>query len=89
MNKFNKIINEHILCSLSDKEIIREAIQAEYDAVNLYEQMSNTTKNKKLKNLLLDVASEEKIHIGEFTAFLEKIDKEHADKVKKGYEEVN
>ena len=35
-----------------DKEILRAAIIAELDAINLYEQMAHTTKNKNLKTIL-------------------------------------
>jgi rubrerythrin len=39
-----------------DKEILRAAIIAELDAVNLYEQMAALTKNKHVKMVLLDIA---------------------------------
>ena len=38
--------------------------------------------------MLLDVANEEKVHIGEFEALLEKIDLEHEPNEDKGEEEV-
>ena len=38
-----------------DKEILRAAIIAELDAINLYEQMSGTTQNDNIRKLLLDV----------------------------------
>jgi rubrerythrin len=41
-----------------DKEILRAAIIAELDAVNIYEQMASLTKNKDIKAVLLDVAKE-------------------------------
>lgn len=36
-----------------DKEILRAAMIAELDAVNLYEQMASVTKNETLKEVLL------------------------------------
>jgi rubrerythrin len=72
----------------TDQIILRQAIIAEYDAVSLYEQMANSTKNKKLKKVLLDIAKEERVHIGEFEAVLESIDKEHEDSVKDGKKEA-
>ena len=71
-----------------DKEILRAAIIAELDAINLYEQMANLTKNEKLKKLLLDVAREEKTHVGEFLALLLKLDKEQEKELKEGEKEV-
>jgi len=49
-----------------DKEILRAGIIAELDAINLYEQMAALTENKNIRKILLDVAREEKTHVGEF-----------------------
>lgn len=43
-----------------DKEILRAGIIAELDAINLYEQMANLTKNPDIRAILLDIAKEEK-----------------------------
>lgn len=71
-----------------DKELLRAAIIAELDAINLYEQMASLTCNKKLKTIFLDVAREEKTHVGEFQALLLKRDKEQQQELEKGREEV-
>lgn len=71
-----------------DKEILRAAIIAELDAINLYEQMAALTQNKNLKKILLDVAREEKTHVGEFQALLLKEDKEQAEELEEGRKEV-
>jgi len=71
-----------------DASALREAIIAEYDATNLYEQMAEKTKDEKLKALLLDIANEEKVHIGEFEAKLAEIDEEHEGAVEEGEEEA-
>jgi rubrerythrin len=73
---------------VSDATILRQAIIAEQDAINLYEQMSRTTKNSQLKKLLIDIAKEEKVHIGEFEALLMKVDKDHKSSMEKGHEEA-
>ncbi len=67
-----------------DKEILRAAIIAELDAVNLYEQMANLTKNTNIKAVLMDVAKEEKTHIGEFQALLLQFDSQHKQEVEAG-----
>jgi len=72
-----------------DKEILRLAMIAELDAINLYEQMASMTKNEKIKDVLLDVAKEEKTHVGEFLALLLKFDEEQIKELEKGKEEVN
>jgi len=71
-----------------DKEILRAAIIAELDAVNLYEQMAQLTDNKDLKLILLDVAKEEKTHVGEFQALLLGLDKEQEKELEEGKKEV-
>lgn len=71
-----------------DKEILRVGIIAELDAVNLYEQLAAMTENKGIKRLLLDIAKEEKTHVGEFQAMLLKIDKEQVKELEKGKKEV-
>jgi len=71
-----------------DNEILRAAIVAELDAVNLYEQMAALTENKHVKTVLLDVADEEKAHVGEFQTLLLKYDKEQEKGLVKGKKEV-
>ncbi len=71
-----------------DKEILRAAIIAELDAVNLYEQLAHMTNNAHLKAILLDVAKEEKTHAGEFQAMLLRLDPEQKEELAHGEEEV-
>ena len=71
-----------------DKEILRAGIIAELDAINLYEQMAALTQNKNIKKILLDIAKEEKTHVGEFQALLLKEDKEQEEELKEGKKEV-
>ncbi|MBU7026503.1 MAG: rubrerythrin [Theionarchaea archaeon] len=71
-----------------DKEILRAAIIAELDAINLYEQMASVAKNEDIKMILLDVAGEEKTHVGEFQALLLRFDEEQVKELEEGKEEV-
>lgn len=71
-----------------DKEILRAGIIAELDAINLYEQMAALTKKEHIKTILLDIAKEEKAHVGEFQTLLLMEDKEQEKELKKGKEEV-
>ena len=71
-----------------DKEILRAAIIAELDAINLYEQLASMTKNEKIKKVLMDIADEEKTHFGEFQTLLLMLDKKQVEELKKGEEEV-
>jgi rubrerythrin len=72
----------------TDKEILRAALIAELDAINLYEQMATLARNKDIKSVLLDVAKEEKEHVGEFQALLLRFDKQQIEELKKGKKEV-
>jgi rubrerythrin len=71
-----------------DKEILRAALIAELDAINLYEQMADLTEDEGVKEVLLEVAREEKTHTGEFQALLLKLDREQEKELKAGKEEV-
>ncbi len=71
-----------------DKEILRLGIIAELDAVNLYEQLAAMTKDKIIKEVLLDIAKEEKTHIAEFETLLLQKDREQVEENEKGKAEV-
>jgi len=71
-----------------DKEILRAGVIAELDAINLYEQMAAMTKDKNLKKILLDIAKEEKTHVGEFLTLLLRKDGEQESELKEGKKEV-
>ena len=71
-----------------DKEILRIAIIAELDATSFYEPMANMTANENIKKILLEVAREEKTHVGEFQALLLKEDAEQEKELANGKAEV-
>jgi rubrerythrin len=71
-----------------DKEILRAALIAELDAINLYEEMAALAKNQHIKTVLMDVAKEEKEHVGEFQTLLLMFDKEQVEELEEGKEEV-
>ena len=71
-----------------NKEILRAAIIAELDAVNLYEQMEALTNDKRIKAILLDIAKEEKTHVGEFQTLLLMNDKQQEKELAEGKKEV-
>ncbi|HOL83473.1 MAG TPA: ferritin family protein [Caldisericia bacterium] len=71
-----------------DNEILRVGVIAELDAINLYEQLASITKDSSLKKVFLDIAKEEKTHVGEFLTLLLMKDKEGEKEFKNGKEEV-
>ena len=71
-----------------EKEVLRLAIIAELDAINLYEQMGAMVKDEKIRAVLEDVANEEKTHVGEFLTLLLKLDEKQVKEIEKGKKEV-
>lgn len=82
--ELNKIGKEEI-----NKEILRVAIIAELDAINLYEELAAITRDTKIKEVFIDVANEEKTHVGEFLALLLKYDEKQVEELEKGKKEVD
>ncbi len=80
---FDKIKTEDM-----DKEILRAGIMAELDAINLYEQMAALAHKDGIRRILLDIAREEKTHVGEFQSLLLREDKEQAEEMLAGEREV-
>jgi rubrerythrin len=71
-----------------DRQLLRLGIIAEYDAIDLYEQLAAATSDRKLREVFLDVAREEKTHVGEFLALLLERDKEQARELEAGKKEI-
>lgn len=79
----DKLSKKHV-----DREIVRVAVIAELDAISLYEQLAAATDNEKIKRILLDVAKEEKTHVGEFQTLLLKEDMQQVEELERGKKEV-
>jgi len=71
-----------------DKAILRTGIMAELEAINLYEQMASMAEDELVRQVLLEVAREEKTHVGEFLSLLKQVDSEQAGELEKGEAEV-
>ena len=71
-----------------DREILRVGMIAELDAVNLYEQLAAMAEREEIKEVLMDIAKEEKTHMGEFQTLLLRIDQEQVEELEKGKKEV-
>jgi len=70
------------------KEILRLGLIAELDAINLYEQLAAMTDDTDIKKVILDIAREEKTHVGEFQALLLREDKQQVKELEEGSKEV-
>jgi len=71
-----------------ENQILRAGIIAELDAINLYEQMAAMTQDNEIQKVLLDIAKEEKTHVGEFLTLLIRKDGEQGKELEKGKKEV-
>jgi len=71
-----------------NKEILRAAIIAELDAISLYEQMAALTTDERIREVLLDIAKEEKTHVGELLTLLLELDVEQKEEIEKAKEEI-
>ncbi|MDK2383255.1 MAG: rubrerythrin, partial [Candidatus Korarchaeota archaeon] len=56
--------------------------------INLYIQFANATDDEKARKIFLDVAKEEKTHVGEFLELLLSLDPEQVKELEEGRKEV-
>lgn len=77
---------------LSHEELIRAIrfmVAAEYEAVQMYMQLADSTDNQFVQAVLKDIADEELIHAGEFLKVLFRLAPEEERLYKNGAEEVD
>ncbi|MDP7974687.1 MAG: ferritin family protein [Thermoprotei archaeon] len=67
---------------------LRDDMQAELDAVNLYLEQASLVLQDDVRKTLEEVAEEEKVHFGEFLTLLKKYDKEAGPAIQNGEKEV-
>src|SRR5664280_2687431 len=70
---FSGLSNER---KLTDEELVRAIrfmVAAEYEAVQLYMQLAESTDNKLAVEVLKDIADEERVHAGEFLRLLREL----------------
>ncbi len=61
---------------ITDQELIRAVrfmVAAEYEAVQLYTQLAESTEDKLAIAVLTDIADEERVHAGEFLRLLKQL----------------
>jgi len=85
---FSVLKNDRMLTKEELVRAIRFMIAAEYEAVQMYQQTAESTDNALAREVLLDIANEEKEHAGEFLRLLRELDPEEEKFYEEGYEEV-
>ena len=76
---------------LTDAELIRAIrfmVAAEYEAVQLYMQLAESTKNPLAVEVLKDIADEERVHAGEFLRLLHELAPDEEKFYAEGTDEV-
>ena len=82
-NPFSGLAKERKLTDAELVRAIRFMISAEYEAIQLYMQLAESTDNNLAKDVLADIADEESVHAGEFLRLLYEL----APNEKKSYED--
>ena len=67
---------------------VRFMVAAEYEAVQLYVQLAESTDNKLAQDVLRDIADEERVHAGEFLRLLKELAPDEETFYEKGAHEV-
>lgn len=83
MKTDRKLTKEELLRAL------RFVIAAEYEAVQLYEQLADSITDKDVAKVLRDVADEEIVHAGEFMALVKKLNPEEDKLMQEGENETS
>ncbi len=77
---------------LTDSELVRAIrfmVAAEYEAVQMYMQLAESTDNKLVIQVLEDIADEERVHAGEFLRLLYELAPEEETFYAEGAAEVD
>jgi rubrerythrin len=85
---FSGLANDRMLTHEELVRAIRYMVAAEYEAIQLYVQLAESTDNKLAKEVLYDIADEEKVHAGEFLRLLKELAPDEEGFYREGYEEV-
>jgi rubrerythrin len=76
---------------LTHEELVRAMrfmVSAEYEAIQMYMQLAESTDNELARKVLVDIADEERVHAGEFLRLLYELAPEEKDLYVKGFDEV-
>ena len=67
---------------------VRFMVAAEYEAIQLYTQLAESTDNKLANEVLRDIADEERVHAGEFLRLLQELAPDEQSLYDEGADEV-
>lgn len=87
-NAFSGLANDRKLTEQELIRAIRFSVSSEYEAIQLYMQLAESTDNKLAIEILKAVSDEERVHVGEFIRLLEELAPDEAKFYKDGAHEV-
>ncbi len=87
-NSFSGLANERKLSHEELVRAIRFMIAAEYEAIQLYTQLAESTDDEVAKAVLEDISDEERVHAGEFLKLLKYLDSKEEKFYEDGAREV-
>jgi len=87
-NPFSGLANDRKLTQEELIRAVRYMVAAEYEAVQLYMQLAESTDNELARTVLADIADEERVHAGEFLRLLKELAPEEDEFYQEGYDEV-
>lgn len=85
---FSVLKSDRLLTHEELVRAIRLMVAAEYEAIQLYQQVAESTDNVLAQRVLLDIADEEKVHAGEFLRLLKELDPDEERFYQEGAQEV-
>ncbi len=85
---FSGLANDRKLTHEELVRAIRFMVAAEYEAIQMYMQLAESTDHKLTIEVLKDIADEERVHAGEFLRLLHELDPDEAQFYAEGTEEV-
>jgi rubrerythrin len=89
LNPFTGVVPGRKLTDGELARAIRENMAAELEAVHLYQAHAEATDNQLAKKVLLDIADEERVHIGEFLRLVSILVPDEPQKLAEGAAEVD
>ncbi|UCD45667.1 MAG: rubrerythrin [Candidatus Bathyarchaeota archaeon] len=87
-NPFSGLAKDRKLTEAELVRAIRFMVAAEYEAIQMYMQLAESIEDEVAKEVLVDIADEERVHAGEFLRLLHHLAPDEQKFYDEGYEEV-
>ena len=85
---FSVMKNDRMLTDTETLRALRFSIAAEFEAIQVYEQLAESIGDEDVVKVLMGIADEERVHVGELQRVLLDLSPEEAEKYDEGADEV-